>query len=91
MTMVDARYLLPERVTLDDAAAVRAQALAALRAAAPQGPWEVDAGALVAFDSSCLALLLELRRAAADVHLRAAPPRLAQLARAYGVEFVVHG
>ncbi|OIQ89404.1 hypothetical protein GALL_287260 [mine drainage metagenome] len=89
--MAGARYVLPDRVTLDEAAAVRAQALAALRAAAPQGPWEIDAGALASFDSSCLALLLELRRAAAVVRLHAAPPRLAQLARAYGVEFVIDG
>jgi phospholipid transport system transporter-binding protein len=89
--MAGACYVLPDRVTLGEAAAVRAQALAALRAAAPTGPWEVDAGALAAFDSSCLALLLELRRACGVVRLRAAPPRLVQLARAYGVEFAVDG
>ena len=89
--MAGARYLLPARVTLGDAAAVRAQALAELRAAAPTGPWEVDAGALSTFDSSCLALLLELRRAVAVLRLRAVPPRLVQLARAYGVEFVIDG
>ena len=89
--MAEARYALPERVTLGEAAAVRAQALAALRAAAPAGPWEVDAGTLASFDSSCLALLLELRRAVAVLRLRAAPPRLVQLARAYGVEFVIDG
>ena len=89
--MAGARYALPARVTLGEAAAVRAQALAALRAAAPGGPWEIDAVALDAFDSSCLALLLELRRAVPQLTLRATPPRLAQLARAYGVEFVIDG
>jgi phospholipid transport system transporter-binding protein len=42
----------------------------------------VDAGALTAFDSSALAVLLECRRAA----VKALPPALASLAGLYGVQ-----
>ncbi len=81
-----ARFALPPRITLDDASAVCRDALGALRAAAPQGPWLIDAAALTEFDSSCLALLLELRRACGALQLRGVPPRLRQLVHAYGVE-----
>ncbi len=81
-----AAFALPRRVTLAEATAVCRDALDALRAAAPQGPWRVDAAALEQFDSSCLALLLELRRGCGALQLHGVPPRLRQLARAYGVE-----
>ena len=81
-------YALPAELTLDSASEVRRLALAALRAQTT--PWAVDAGALAHFDSSTLALLLELRRAAPleqlDVH--AVPERLRDLAAAYGLEFL---
>lgn len=72
-----------------EAAAVHQQAQAAL-AAAPSGqPFEVDAGALSAFDTSVLALLLDLGRAArargVSVEVSRAPPKLHQLAQMYGV------
>jgi phospholipid transport system transporter-binding protein len=53
------------------------------------GPVVIDAGALVDFDSSALAVLLQCRREAVAsgrvLSLTSAPPRLAQLARLYGV------
>ena len=50
----------------------------------------VDAGALAAFDSSALAVLLECRRAAVSegrgFMVKALPPALASLAGLYGVQ-----
>ncbi|WP_079420309.1 STAS domain-containing protein [Thiomonas intermedia] len=81
-------YALPAELTFDSASGVRRLALAALRTQTT--PWAVDAGALTHFDSSALALLLELRRAAPQEQLdvRAAPARLSDLAAAYGLEFL---
>ena len=89
--MQPARFDLPERVTLGEASGVCRNALAALRAAAPQGPWLIEGGALRQFDSSCLALLLELRRSCTELRLHALPERLLKLARAYGVETQIDG
>ena len=54
-----------------------------------QGEVVADAGALTEFDSSALAILLECRRealaAGKSFSVRAAPPRLRQLAGLYGV------
>ncbi len=51
---------------------------------------EVDAGALTAFDSSAIALLLEARRRAVargqGFRVRQAPPKLKALAKLYGVD-----
>lgn len=51
---------------------------------------EVDAGALTAFDSSAIALLLEARRRAVarnqGFRVRNAPPKLKALAKLYGVD-----
>lgn len=82
-------FALPADLTLDTAAAVRRAALAALTA--EPGSWGVDAAALRTFDSACLALLLELRRAAPGGALRvdSAPQRLRDLAAAYGIDFVL--
>ncbi len=84
-------FSLPTRVTVSEAGAVVSRALAALRAGDASQPWTVDASALQTFDSSCLALLLELRRHAASRSLRVldAPPRLAHLATAYGLDFAL--
>jgi len=80
---------LPARLTLAEARAVTA-GLGAQLAAAPQGGvLVVDGGQLGHFDSSALAVLLELqRRAAASGRLLRAermPARLAELATLYGV------
>lgn len=86
---MNVRFPLPADLTLDSAVAVRRGALDAL--AARPGPWVIDASALRTFDSACLALLLELRRAAPEGALRieSPPQRLQDLAAAYGVAFVI--
>ncbi len=75
--------LLPATLTFDQAAA----ALAALPA--DGSACAIDAGALREFDSSALALLLQARRLAQAAghgfEVRAAPPKLRQLAQLYGV------
>ena len=82
------RFALPERVTLDDASSTLESAVAALRG---DGAWAVDAAALRVFDSSCLALLLELRRraGAAGLEVIGVPDRLRALAGAYGIDFAL--
>ena len=82
-------YALPAEVTLDSASGIRRLALAVLRAEST--PWVVDATALTRFDSSILALLLELRRAAPQEQLevRGVPARLNDLAAAYGLAFLL--
>lgn len=55
--------------------------------------WKIDASALEAFDSSALALLLDLRRGAmtanAKLVIQNAPARLSQLAALYGVSELI--
>lgn len=84
-------FALPPRVTVMEAGAVARAAIAALGAGEQPGVWIIDAGALQAFDSSCLALMLELRRHAGtrSVELHNVPPRLEHLALAYGMEFAL--
>ena len=81
--------VLPASLTHADASACLRLLLAAL-AAERQGPALVDAGALTRFDSSALALLLEIRRVAlADGRgfaVKALPAALARLAQLYGVQ-----
>jgi phospholipid transport system transporter-binding protein len=84
---------LPASLTLRDAQA----ALDALRDAftAAEGEcWRVDAGAVVQLDSSALAVLLECARIAAAggrrLEILNIPPRLADLARLYNVDEVLH-
>jgi phospholipid transport system transporter-binding protein len=81
---------LPPRLTIGEARA----ALAALEPALGQtgngsGAVEVDAGALAAFDTSAIALLLELRRQAQAIGrtivVRSAPAAMVDLAGLYGV------
>ena len=56
-------------------------------------PVVVDASALTAFDSSALAVLLELRRhtalASKDLRLQGLPERLKVLASVYGVQDLI--
>ena len=55
--------------------------------------WQIDASKLEAFDSSALALLLDLRRSAmtanAKLTIHHAPARLTQLATLYGVSELI--
>lgn len=85
---------LPERITLREARGVL-QALAAELAAQPGAPAaiELDASALVQFDSSALGVLVGLHRRAAQAgrscRLVGMPLRLSELARLYGVSELV--
>jgi phospholipid transport system transporter-binding protein len=66
------------------------QRLSASIAADTTDPVVIDAAALVDFDSAALAVLLQCHReadaAGRRLSLASAPPRLAQLARLYGVD-----
>lgn len=79
---------LPAKATLVEADSL----LAALKAALPTrgGTLRIDASALQHFDTSLVALLLHARRAAqaagGTIQIVGAPPKLADLARLYGVE-----
>ena len=79
---------LPAQLTLREAR----QTLAALSGelSALQGDAVIDASTLAQIDSSALAVLLELRRQALArglrFEVRAAPGRLLDLARLYGVQ-----
>lgn len=81
--------LLPETLTLREAR----DTLRLLKVALEQegdADVVVDAGALVRFDSSALAVLLECRRLAQAwgrrFTTRSLPPKLGELARVYGID-----
>lgn len=80
---------LPERLTTAEAAATLDSLRRAL-AAQPGGAFTIDAGGLRSFDSSAVALLLELRReaqrAGRSLSVTHWPPRLRDLVAAYGVQ-----
>ena len=79
---------LPANATLADADTL----LSALQAALPAGGGSlcIDASSLQHFDTSLVAVLLHARRAAeaggGHIEIVGAPPKLADLARLYGVE-----
>lgn len=75
---------VPVRVTLAEAAAFRSAALAACAA----GDREFDLGALAEYDSSVVAVLLEIRRAVGSEGARFlnVPANLRKLASLYGVD-----
>ncbi len=79
---------LPPMLTMHEASL--ACATLVQRLAAGSGPVEIDAAALERFDSSALSVLLECRRQAVAAGrafaVTGAPPRLAELARLYGIE-----
>jgi len=81
--------LLPATITATQANDTRRLLIDALKAD-PQSTATVDASNLTMFDSSALAVLLECRRAAdawgKPFELRNAPPKLAALAKLYGVD-----
>ena len=81
--------LLPASVTSREANDTRRLLLQALKGE-PEAGVVVDASNLQRFDSAALAVLLECQRAAdawgKSFELRNAPPKLAALARLYGVD-----
>jgi phospholipid transport system transporter-binding protein len=78
-------FTLPASVTVKNAAATSAALAAALRG----GERVVDASAVTESDSSLVAMMLQARRAAADVKIVGLSDRARQLAQLYGVsEFV---
>jgi len=84
-----AALTLPQKVGLSNATQVLASLSQALKAAPPQAAVELDAAALMDFDSAVLAVLLECERRARSsgrhLTLVGAPPKLAELARVYGL------
>ncbi|SEN05605.1 STAS domain-containing protein [Brachymonas denitrificans] len=80
---------LPARLDATNAGTVTQALMARLREGGQGQQAQVDASALQSFDSSALATLLALQRQAmergASLHLHAAPLRLVELARLYGV------
>lgn len=93
MSATTARLELPARLTLAEARAAAVD-LGSRIAAAPAGDVLVlDAGALGQFDSSALAVLLELQRRAAaagrQLSVERVPARLVALAGLYGVAGVL--
>ena len=81
--------LLPAVITVREANDARRMLIQAL-GGEPQGAVVIDASNLQQFDSSALAVLLDCHRAAdawgKPFELRSAPPKLAALARLYGVD-----
>jgi phospholipid transport system transporter-binding protein len=84
--------LLPATITLAEANDTRRLLVEALKAD-PQHTAVIDASNLTQFDSSALAVLLEIHRAAnawgKPFLLRNAPPKLAALAKLYGVDVLL--
>lgn len=80
---------LPAELTIEQAAAARLALQASLERAGGSGPFEVDASGVRNVDTSALAVLLDLNRAALargrSVEIRHAPAKLTQLAALYGV------
>ena len=80
---------LPGKLTLDDAPAALAALAQALRGEAGVTA-TIDASGLLRFDSAALAVLLECRRLAQTAGqgfaVHGAPPKLAELARLYGLD-----
>lgn len=64
-----------------------------LQAAVQAAHWQIDCAALTSFDSSALAFLLDMQRAAnknnAVLTVHNAPARLTQLATLYGVNDLI--
>jgi phospholipid transport system transporter-binding protein len=80
--------VLPADLTRNHASACLQMLVQGLKALADASV-VVDASALVRFDSSALAVLLELRRESQaqgkSVRIRSLPPRLRDLAEVYGI------
>jgi phospholipid transport system transporter-binding protein len=84
--------LLPATLTAKEAADTRRLLLQALKGE-PESAVVIDASNLRQFDSAALAVLLECQRAAVSwgkpFALRNVPPKLAALARLYGVDVLL--
>ncbi|MEO6361801.1 MAG: STAS domain-containing protein [Caldimonas sp.] len=82
--------LLPATLTSREARATLHMLTQALRSEGSDGPVIVDAGPLSQLDSAALAVLLEIDRLAGAwgraFSVRGAPPKLAALAKLYGVD-----
>lgn len=88
-TLAQSPATLPERLTLEQVVPTLAQLKQAL--AMQPGPQVlIDAGALQEFDTSAVAVLLELRRLlqpqGRTLLVQHAPPRLRDLVTLYGVQ-----
>jgi phospholipid transport system transporter-binding protein len=85
--------VLPATLTLAHASATAARLRAELERGPAGAAWEVDAGALAEFDTSALAVLLELQRAArargVALAVSGSPDKLRQLATLYGVDALI--
>ena len=85
--------LLPAVLTSREAHGTLALLDGTLRSETGPGPVVVDASRLQSFDTSALAVLIELARSARAWQrtcvVRSVPPRLRDLARLYGVEGVL--
>ena len=84
---------LPATLTLAQASTTAARLRAEFERQPATAAWEVDAGALAEFDTSALAVLLELHRAArargAELAVARSPDKLRQLATLYGVDALI--
>jgi phospholipid transport system transporter-binding protein len=82
--------LLPATLTSREAKATLRMLEQALQTEGVEGPVVVDAGPLNQLDSAALAVLLEIDRLAGawgrSFAVRGAPPKLAALAKLYGIE-----
>ncbi|MEO5882615.1 MAG: STAS domain-containing protein [Caldimonas sp.] len=82
--------LLPATLTSREARDTLRMLKQALEQERGEGAVVVDAGPLQRFDSSALAVLLEIDRVAQawgrDFAIRSAPPKLAAMAKLYGVD-----
>lgn len=82
--------LLPTTLTSREAKVTLAMLKQALQSEGGEGPVVVDAGPLNTLDSAALAVLLEVDRLAGAwgrvFFVRGAPPKLAALAKLYGLD-----
>lgn len=82
--------LLPQRLTVDDAPACLDLLIQNLRSGPAHEPVTIDASPLAEFDSTALAVLLEVRRQARgwgrSFSVLNLAPALRTLARVYGVD-----
>jgi len=82
--------LLPATLTSREARVTLRMLKQALQSEGSEGPVVVDAGSLQTLDSAALAVLLEVDRLAAAwgrrFVVRGVPPKLAALAKLYGVD-----
>ena len=85
--------LLPATLTSREARVTLRMLKQALQSEGSEGPVVVEAGSLQALDSAALAVLLEVERLAVAwgraFVVRGVPPKLAALAKLYGVDVLL--